>query len=293
MDTMQQTGLDYATIKNWVFDDVRQQYDDKDVLLYALSIGMGHNPVDAQQLPYVYEEGLKVFPTIACVLGQPGFWVKDPETGIDWVQVLHGEERVTFHKPFPAKGTVVGRTHISHVIDKGAQTGAIVISERTVTDAHSGDLLATVQQTNFCRGDGGFGYSDEGPEPLPAVPDRPFDLEHTLETLPQAALIYRLNADRNPLHADPAVAAKAGYDRPILHGLCTYGVAAHAIVASCADYDADRLEFLGVRFSAPVFPGETLMVEMWREGSRTIHFQARVKERDVLVLRNGLARLKA
>lgn len=286
-------ALDYATIKNWAFDEVRQQYDDKDVMLYALSIGLGHDPTDARQLPYVYEDGLKVFPTIACVLGYPGFWMKNPETGIDWVKVLHGEQRVTFHKPFPAQGTAIGRTRVSHVIDKGAKTGAIVISERTVTDQASGDLLATVEQTTFCRGDGGFGQGDDGPEALPAVPDRPYDLEHTLSTLPQAALIYRLNADRNPLHADPEVAAKAGYERPILHGLCTYGVAAHAIVASCADYDTDRLEFLGARFSAPVIPGETLSVEMWREGAGNVHFQARVKERDVVVLRNGLARLKA
>lgn len=286
-------ALDYAKIKNWPFDEVRQQYDEKDVMLYALSIGLGYDPLDARQLPYVYEEGLKAFPTIACTLAYPGFWMKNPDTGIDWVKVLHGEQRVTFHKPFPVRGTVTSRTRVSHVIDKGAKTGAIVISARDVVDADSGDVLATVEQTTFCRGNGGFGQGDEGPAPLPAVPERPFDLEHALETLPQAALIYRLNADRNPLHADPVVASKAGYDRPILHGLCTYGVAAHAIVESCADYDADKLAFLGARFSAPVFPGETLSVEMWREGSDTVHFQARVKERDVVVLRNGLARLKA
>lgn len=286
-------ALDYTTLKNWSFSDVRQGYDEKDVMLYALSIGLGQDPMDTRQLSYVYEDGLKVFPTMACVLGYPGFWMMDPKAGITWVKLLHGEQRVTFHKPFPVKGTVIGRSHISHVIDKGVKTGAIVITERELTDADTNDLLATVQQTTFCRADGGFGEGDDSPEALPAVPDRPFDLEHTLETLPQAALIYRLNADPNPLHVDPEVARQAGYERPILHGLCTYGVAAHAILATCADYDPAKLAFLGARFSAPVYPGETLSVEMWREGSDVVHFQARVKERDVLVLRNGLARLAA
>src|SRR5690554_2304514 len=157
-------------------------------MLYALSIGLGHNPVDKKQLAFVYEDGLKAFPTIACVLAQPGIWMQNPDTGLDWVRLLHGEQRVTFHKPFPVAATVASQSRVTHVIDKGTKTGAIVITERDISDEATDELLATVHQTTFCRSDGGFGAGDEPPEALPAVPSRPSDLTHVIETLPQAAL---------------------------------------------------------------------------------------------------------
>src|SRR5690606_1364501 len=265
-------------IKNWKFEDVRQAYAEKDCILYALGIGIGHDPLDTGQLSYVYEDGLKVFPTMAAVLGYPGFWMRDPDAGITWVKLVHGEQRMQFHQPFPVSGEVVGRTRVTHVMDKGVDKGAVVVVERTLFDARD-TLLATVEQTTFCRADGGFGKSDESPPALPKVPAIPPQRVCELPTLPQAALLYRLNADPNPLHVDPVVAQAAGYPKPILHGLCTYGVAAHAIVRALCDCDADRLSYLHARYSAPFYPGETLAVEMWSQDDGTVHFQANAAER--------------
>ncbi|WP_251863986.1 MaoC/PaaZ C-terminal domain-containing protein [Achromobacter sp. Marseille-Q4962] len=284
--------LNYDTIKNWRFDEVRQRYDEKDAMLYALGIGLGQDPMDTAQLRYVYEKDLLAFPTMAVVLGYPGFWVRDPRAGIDWVKVVHGEQRLTLHAPLPPAGLVVGRSRNTHVIDKGADRGAIIVNERTLHD-EGGNLLATVRQSTFCRGDGGFGQGDEAPPALPPAPEGEPDLRCELPISPRAALLYRLNADRNPLHADPEVARQAGYPRPILHGLCTYGVAAHAIVKSCCDYDARRLLSLDARFSAPVYPGETLVCDIWRRPGGELRFQARVRERGIVVMSHGSARVSA
>ena len=178
------------------------------------------------------------------------------------------------------------------MIDKGADKGAIVVTERTLHD-EAGTHLATLQQSTFCRGDGGFGEGDTSPEPLPAAPAGEPDRRCELRIPPQAALLYRLNADRNPLHADPEVAHQAGYARPILHGLCTYGVAAHAIVKTWCDYDAARLTRLDARFSAPVYPGETLQCDMWRQADGQIRFIARALERGTVVLTHGAAEVRA
>ncbi|MGE8638285.1 MAG: MaoC/PaaZ C-terminal domain-containing protein [Achromobacter sp.] len=284
--------LDYATVKNWRFDEVRQRYEQKDTMLYALGIGLGQDPEDAGQLRYVYEKDLQAFPTMSVVLGYPGFWVQDPRAGIDWVKVVHGEQRLTVHAPLPTAGVVIGRSRNTHVIDKGADKGAIVITERTLHD-ESGACLATLRQSTFCRGDGGFGEGDDNPDALPAVPGGKPDLQCELRVPPSAALLYRLNADRNPLHADPDVAHQAGYPRPILHGLCSYGVAAHAIVKSCCDYEASRLTSLNARFAAPVYPGETLQCDMWRMPDGQIRFQVRSRERDLVVMSHGTATVQS
>ncbi|WP_454733870.1 MULTISPECIES: MaoC/PaaZ C-terminal domain-containing protein [Cupriavidus] len=289
--------LDYQRIKHWDFPEVVQTYGEKDSILYALGLGLGEQPDDPRQLRYVYEARLKAFPTQAVVLAYPGFWMQDPRSGIDWVRIVHGEQRLRLHRPLPAAGTVRARARISHVIDKGADKGALVIIERTLVDDASGAELATVTHTTFCRADGGFGQGDAPPEPLPAAPARAPDAVRSLAILPQAALLYRLNADPNPLHADPEVARAAGFDKPILHGLCTYGVAARALVDTFADGDGDRLLELNVRFSRPVFPGETLAVRMWRDGShdgaQRVLFDARIAARDVTVLSNGVAEFRA
>jgi len=284
--------LDYATVKDWRFDEVRQRYDQKDTMLYALGIGLGQDPEDTRQLRYVYEEGLQAFPTMGVVLAYPGFWVRDPRTGIDWVKVVHGEQRLTVHAPLPASGMVISRTRNTHVIDKGADKGAIIINERTL-HGEDGACLATLRQSTFCRGDGGFGQGDASPEPLPPTPEGEPDLRCELRIAPNAALLYRLNADPNPLHVDPEVARQAGYPRPILHGLCSYGVAAHAIVKSCCDYDASRLTSLNTRFSAPVYPGETLQCDIWRMPDGQIRFRARARERDIMVMSHGTATVQS
>lgn len=283
--------MDYQNIKNWSFPEVVQDYTEKDTILYALGIGFGQEATNPDHLKYVYEQDLQAFPTMSVVLGYPGFWMKDPKAGINWVKLVHGEQRLTIHRPIPAKGRVIGRSRISHVIDKGADKGALVITERTLSD-DQGNALVTIAQTTFCRGDGGLSQSDESPAALEATPDTSPDMTCSLPILEQAALIYRLCADNNPLHADPDVAAKAGYPRPILHGLCTYGVAARAIVQTACGNDASKLMCLNTRFSSPVFPGETLIVEMWRDGSKGVRFRAKVAERDIVVLSHGYAGIK-
>ena len=283
--------LDYATVKDWRFDEVRQRYDEKDAMLYALGIGLGQDPEDERQLRYVYERDLLAFPTMSVVLGYPGFWVRDPRTGIDWIKVVHGEQRLAMHAPLPASGVIIGRSRNTHVVDKGADKGALVITERTLHD-EAGACLATLTQTTFCRGDGGFGGGDDGPSPARHAARRagpPLRTAHRAA----GALLYRLNADRNPLHADPEVARRAGYPRPILHGLCTYGVAAHAIVRACCGYDASRLASLNARFSAPVYPGETLQCDIWRLPDGQVRFLARALERGVVVMSNGTAEVRA
>jgi len=292
--------LDYDTLKHWHFDPIEHRYTGKDTMLYALGIGLGQDPLDPHELRYVYEQNLQAFPTLAVVLAYPGFWMRDPRAGIDWVRLVHGEQRLTMHAPLPPQGTVIGQSRITHVIDKGADKGALVVTERTLHDP-TGQLLATLAQTTFCRGDGGFSAqqkqpSDAPPPALPAAPNRAPDRQARLHISPRAALIYRLSADMNPLHADPAVARKAGFERPILHGLCTYGMAARALVRTWGDGDARRLTHLDVRFSAPVFPGETLIFDMWREGAQDgrgmqLHFTARSAERNVQTLNCGVATL--
>lgn len=284
--------MDYNLIKNWSFQDVDQTYTENDSILYALGIGFGQEPTHPDHLKYVYEQNLQAFPTMAVVLGYPGFWMKDPKAGINWVKLVHGEQRMTIHRPLPPAGRVIGRSRISHVIDKGAEKGALVITERTLRDG-AGNLLITIAQTTFCRGDGGLSQSDESPTALEATPDRAPDMVCAIPTLPQAALIYRLCADNNPLHADPAVAEKAGYPRPILHGLCTYGVAARAIVQAACDNDASRLVSMHTRFSSPVYPGETVVCEIWKDTGHDVRFRAKVAERDVVVLSNGFAGIKS
>jgi len=281
-------AIDYQKLKNWHFPDLEHRYEAKDTILYALGVGCGADPMDRTELPFVYEEGLKALPTMAVVLGYPGFWLKDPQTGVDWRKILHGEQGLVIHKPLPASGTVIGRSRVTEIVDKGPGKGALLYSDRQVFDKATGDLLATLTSTTFIRGEGGFG-GPSGPAPEPHIlPERAPDETVDLKTLPQAALIYRLSGDYNPLHADPDVAASAGFERPILHGLCTYAVAGRAILRACCGNDPARLRRFDLRFSAPVMPGETVRTEIWRDGSR-VSFRARVVERDIVVLNNGLA----
>lgn len=291
-------AIDYQKIRHWKFADVEQTYSWKDSAVYALGVGYGHDPLDEQQLRFVYEErgDMVAAPTMSVVLATPGFWVKEQNSGIDWVKVLHGEQSLTIHKPLPVSGTVIGKMRVTGIVDKGAAKGAILVQERTLHDKVTGELLATLEHLTFCRGDGGFSEQpgngpkggDPAPAAKPATPDSPPQITCDLPTMPQAALLYRLCADLNPLHADPKVAAAAGFKAPILHGLASFGVAGHAIVKSCCGYDPSRLKSIGLRFSSPVYPGETLRTEIWRDGTR-VQFRVRALERDVVVLSNGVA----
>ncbi len=293
-------AIDYHHLKQRSFPPVAQRYGERDTLLYALSLGLGGDPLAADTLPFVYEglpDGLRALPGQAVVLGYPGFWAREPDTGIDWVRLLHGEQRVRWHAPLPPAGDVVGRNHITHLVDKGEGKGAILVMERRL-EAADGALLATLQQVTFLRGDGGYsrqGGGQPSDAPLPALAatpeDRAPDYSDRQPTRPEAALLYRLLGDTNPLHADPTVATAAGFERPILHGLASYGLLAWAVLRQCAGGDPARLKALDVRFAAPVYPGETLVTDIWQVPGAPGRYQlrARVAERGTVVLSHGAA----
>lgn len=276
---------------DWPFEDVVQTYTARDAMLYALGIGLGSDPLDSGQLRYVYERELAAFPTLPVVLCHPGAWIGHPDTGVDRRMVVHGEQGLVLHRPLPAEATVRARTRVTRIVDKGVGKGALVYSERRIVDHASGECFATLTSTSFCRADGGFGGPVEKLAAPHTVPPGAPHLVVELGTLPQSALLYRLNADYNPLHADPELAKAAGYPRPILHGLCTFGVAAHAVVKAVCGYDAALLASFDARFSSPVFPGETISVDIWREGD-VVSFQAWVRARQKMVLDNGHATLR-
>lgn len=280
-------AIEYEKLLNFDIPEVRQILTRQNTAFYALSVGLGQDPLDMRQLDFVdHHRDLQAMPSMAVVLCHPGFWLRDPRTGVDAVRLVHGEQGVELHRPLPVEGELVARTRVTGIVDKGAGKGALLYSEKQLRDS-AGVLYATTRSTTFLRGDGGFG-GPSGPvrAPHPEPQGEP-DLTVELATRPEQALYYRLNGDDNPLHADPVVAARAGFPRPILHGLCTMGVVTHAVLRVLADYRAAALRSLDLRFSAPVFPGETIRTEIWRSGA----FRARVVERDAIIINNGRAEI--
>ncbi|SHH64211.1 MaoC/PaaZ C-terminal domain-containing protein [Pollutimonas bauzanensis] len=284
-------ALDYHALKHWKFEDQITAYSARDSILYALSLGYGTDPLDARELAFVFERDHKVLPTLLTVLGAPGAWATDPRTGITWQRILHGEHRIEVHGIIKPEGILRSRTRISRVVDKGSEKGALVVTERQVSDEADGTLLATIEHTSFCRADGGLAHSDEAPPPLPPSPETPADQHVEQKTRPSSALLYRLNGDFNPIHADPGMAREVGFEKPILHGLCLYGLAAKALIESCCDYRPERLSGLALRFAAPFFPGETLLIKLWRHGEK-ISFCGFSVERNVAVITHGNATIK-
>ena len=280
--------IEHDRLMRYPIPEVRQRLTVRDTVLYALSVGVGQNPVDPRHLDFVDpHRALRALPAMAVVLAHPGFWLRDPATGVDAVRLVHGEQGLRLHGALPTEGELIGRSRITGLVDKGPGRGALLYSERDILDAATGRLLATATMSVFLRGDGGFGGPSGPVAPPHPMPDGPPDVVLDFPTRPEQALLYRLNGDDNPLHADPAVAEAAGFARPILHGLCTYGVLCHAVLRALCDYDPARLRGLDLRFTAPVFPGETIRAEIWRGGA----FRARVVERDVVVANNGVALL--
>jgi acyl dehydratase len=270
------------------FPTVTESYKKRDVMLYGLGVGAGADPLDVAELPFVYEHDLRALPSMASVLGYPGFWLQDPLLEVDWLKLLHGEQYLEFFDPLPPEGEVKGDFRVLGVTDKGREKGAIVYFEKTLAEAASGRKLCSVRSTYFLRGDGGCGDYGIPIEAPGALPDRAADLVVELPTLARQALIYRLSGDYNPIHADPAAAARAGFKAPILHGLCTFGIACRGLVNTLCNGDPARLRSMSVRFSRPVYPGETIRLEIYREGDQ-VRYRARVTERDLVVLDRGLA----
>ncbi len=284
-------GLNYERLMAYRPADIAVSYGERDCIVYALGIGIGMEPLDPGALKFVYERaGLEAFPTMAVVLGWPGR-LTDPAFGVDERLVVAGDLKVMFHRPLAAQAQLTSRPRIKEVIDKGAGNAAIILNTRELIGA-DGAPVATVDSSTFARKHGGFGGKvTETPSP-PAVPQREPDRVCDLPTPPNLALLYRLNGDENPLHADPERAKAAGFERPILHGAASFGVAAHAVVRTLADYRPERLAAIEARFSRPVFPGDTIRTEMWLQGER-VFFQCRAVGRDDIVLSNGLAMLRS
>jgi acyl dehydratase len=284
-------AINYDRLLNWNIPEVEQHLTRRDTMLYALGVGLGADPCDAGQLQFVYEEKLQALPTMAIILGYPGPWHAHPDTGITRSHVVHGEQGFRIVRPLPVEGDIVGKTRVTGVVDKGKDKGALVMTECTVRDKATNNVFCTLASTTFCRADGGFGGPDgpvRAPHPLPgSAPRHVCDLP----TLPQAALIFRLSGDTNPLHADPAYAAKAGFRSPILHGRCTFSIAGHAILKTLCGYDPSRFVAMEGRFSSPVYPGETIRTEMWRDGN-VVSFRATVPARGVTVVNNGRAEIR-
>jgi acyl dehydratase len=279
--------IDYETLLNFPIPEVRQRLRWQDTALYALSLGCGQDPMDAGDLRFVTEgPAMRALPTMAVVLGYPGFWLRDPATGVDALRLVHGEQAVTIHAKLPVEGEVIGRSRVTGLVDRGEGKGALLYSERVILDAATGAKLATLEQTTFLRGDGGFG-GPAGPVRKPAPePEGEPDLAVELATRPEMALLYRLNGDHNPLHSDPEVASRAGFPRPILHGLATFGVVGRALLQAVCGGDPARFGRMECRFSAPVFPGETIRTEVWlREDGAA--FRARLVGRDAVPVTNG------
>jgi acyl dehydratase len=269
---------------------VEQTLTRRDTMLYALGVGLGADPMDENQLQYVYEKNLAALPMMAIILGYPGPWHAAADTGITRSHVVHGEQGFVIHKTLPVEGAITGKTRVAAVLDKGADKGALVLTECDVRDKASGDLICTLTSTTFCRKDGGFGGPSGPQKPVQPIPERAPDQVCDLATLPQAALIYRLSGDYNPLHAEPAYAAKAGYKMPILHGRATFSAAGHALLKTCCNYDATKFKSMEGRFSSPVYPGETIRTEMWMDG-KIVTFRSTVPARGVTVLNNGRAEI--
>lgn len=269
----------------------RYSYGDRDAMLYAYAIGMGADPLDEKELAFVNEatataRPLMVVPTFASVAA----WGASPgEMNLNRLMVVDGERDIIFHRPLAVAADITAESSVLAVFDKGKDKGA-VIQHQTVLKSAGGESLATVVASVFARGDGGFGGPSEGQHEPHQVPPRAPDLTLDIPTRPDQALIYRLCGDRNPLHSDPEFAKRAGFPRPILHGMCTYGITCRGILQTYADYDPTAFKRHVARFSSPVYPGETVTLQLWRDGD-VISFEAKVEARDTTVVKNGMTLL--
>ena len=282
-------ALDYDELMSKVQTDLPFSYTDADTMLYALSIGMGNDPLDQRELPYVYEQGepLKTMPTLATVVVPEMFPVG---LGWDYSQILHSEQRMRLYRPLPPAADLLINKRVVDAFDRGPKLGALILLEAEGRLASDDTVLFTLGCSIVARGDGGFGGPKGKGIPPHRPPRREPDLSCDITTRRDQALLYRLTGDRNPLHADPAAARAVGFERPILHGLCTFGVACKAVLQTICDYDYTLVHEFDARFSAPVLPGDTITTDMWQEGN-VVSFVCSVKERGVVVLRNGMCTL--
>lgn len=278
-------AINIDKLKAFRIPEGRQTLSSRDIANYALSIGMGR--VDPGEVPLDYVDPLRgpvVMPAMVLVMAHPGFWMGDPASGIDPTGVLHMEQQFEIQGSVPDSGEVTSASEVTEVIDKGPGKAGIVKVRTDLFDA-SRQKFAELNRTVYIKGGGGFGGDGGAPVDPLAPPEGNPDAVIDLTTGQDQALFYRLHGDFNPLHSDQATAEKAGFKRPILHGLCTMGVIAHAILRELGDYRAEALRAMSLRFRSPVYPGETIRTEIWNDG----RFLARALERDEVVVDEGKA----
>jgi acyl dehydratase len=261
-----------------------------DVILYHLGLNAGVNATDPQELEYTYEKNLKVLPSFGVipVFGALGGLGAVPGLEFNFAMLLHGEQDITLHQPIPVAATVESTGKVAELWDKGKACLAVLEVE---TRLKGGDPLFTNRFSLFLRGEGGFG-GEPGPKAGNAAPDRAPDGVIESPSLPQQALIYRLSGDKNPLHADPEFAKMGGFDSPIIHGLCSYGVVCKAVVDDALGGDVTKVARYQARFAGVGFPGETYVISWWNEGDKVL-IQAKSKERDAVIISNAAITLRS
>ncbi len=261
-------------------------WSEEDIILYDLAVGAGNPPSDHAELKYVYEAELRPVPAFGTI---PPFGIMMSLGTVDGLdldlsRILHGDQTLTVHGPIPVSGTVTQAGRVVDIYDKGR--GALIVLEVVSTLEKTGETLFTNRSGIYVRGEGGFG-GETGPAAGNTPPDR--EPDHVVEspTLPQQALLYRMaSGDKNPLHADPAFAALAGFDRPILHGLCTFGIVSKAVVESALGGEPEKLATYTARFTGHVFPGDTLVTKVWEDADGYLA-ETETKERGTRVLSNA------
>lgn len=272
--------LNEAAIFAYDFGSPQESYTARDAILYALGIGLGHDPLDRQGLRFLDERDLAVLPTFAVTRCTPGMWIRDPALGVDFGKLVHAAQWAIFPNPLPPQANVRGEAEVVSLTDRGAGKGAVLVLERRILDAQSGALYCRLRQTLLLRGDGGFGGKPDERRDAP-LPDSGPDSVLSYPTSPRAALIYRLSGDWNPLHLDPDFAARAGFERPILHGLASYGISGVA-VSRALGRDPATVAQLACRFSGVVMPGDVLEFRVWNSAAGAARFSAYVGDRKVL-----------
>ena len=281
--------MNYELVRNFASEIVTQTYGEKDAMLYALGVGAGADPADRA---FVYEKGLKALPTFAVTLGREKPWLTDSRYGLNLVKMLAAEQSTEIHRPLDAAATIKSQMTVEMLHDKGEGRGALMTMKRALSDAETGEPIADVRITVFLRGDGGYGGpSDPAPTPH-MLPERAADVVAAYQISPDQAVLYRLaSGDLNPIHIDESVASAAGLPGPILHGLCSYGIACRHVLGAVANNDPATIQRFDARFTSPVYPGDLIVTEIWK-GEGEASFRCRVPKRNAIVLNNGYAKLR-
>jgi acyl dehydratase len=286
--------IDYEHLMSLRSRGDRVHYTDRDVLLYALGVGFGRDPTNPKERDYVAEPaGLKTLPSFASILvgnGASNNLLDD--CGWDPTEVVLRDESVNLERPIDESGTLLMDSEVAAVFDRGADAGALITVESRARREQDGQAVFTVRRTWLARGDGGFGGPRGSRAATHSLPERRPDMTQTFDTRPDQALLFRLSADRNPLHVDPAVAKQNGLPGPSLHGLCLQGIACHAILQVICEYDHTLIRSLAVSYAGPAYPGETLMAELWQDAN-IVSCRLRALERDAVVLDHGRCVLAA